>query len=123
MYLLFFTMLLAAAAAGAAGASEYRSDAAAQIYNAHPDRVYRGTMPPLLHAVGVVQVIVDGSGNVTEVRWLRKPRDDVAVQIESLIRSTVSLSSLPEGGTAFVETWLWDKSGKFQLKSLTEGQK
>src|SRR4051812_34434779 len=43
----------------ATNARAYRADAAAHIYAANKERIYKGKMPPLLHAVGVLQVEVD----------------------------------------------------------------
>src|SRR5256885_2024609 len=43
---------------------EYRSDAASHLYSKNRERVYKGKLPPLLYAVGVLQVEVDGRGNV-----------------------------------------------------------
>jgi len=106
-----------------AHAGEYRMGAAGQVYKLHNEKVYRGVMPPLLYAVGVVQITVDSSGTVTLITWLRKPNDAVAKQIESLILTPGMFGIPPEGSAVFVETWLWDKSGRFQLKSLSEGQR
>jgi protein TonB len=106
-----------------AHAGEYRIGAAEQVYKLHNERVYRGVMPPLLYAVGIVQITVDSSGAVTSITWLRKPANVVAEQIESLILTPGMFGIPPEGSAVFVETWLWDKSGKFQLKSLSEGQR
>lgn len=106
-----------------AHAGEYRADAAEQIYKLYNEKVYKGVLPPLLYAVGIVQITVDSSGAVTMLVWLRKPRDDVAAQIESLIMTPGLFGIPPEGSAVFVETWLWDKSGRFQLKSLSEGQR
>src|SRR5438046_1885971 len=40
----------------AADARAYRRDAAAHLYAQNKERIYKGKMPPLLHAVAVLQV-------------------------------------------------------------------
>jgi hypothetical protein len=98
-----------------------RECAAAHVYSRHRDRVYRGMLPPMLYSIGVVRVTIDPTGNVSEIEWLRKPSHiEVALDIESLILSS---APYPIPGEVYIETWLWDVSGKFQLKSMTEGQK
>src|SRR4051794_29976464 len=42
----------------------YREDAASHIYSLNRERIWKGRLPPLLYAVGVLQVEVDGRGNV-----------------------------------------------------------
>jgi hypothetical protein len=43
----------------------------------------------------------------------------VVAEIERAVRSAAP--SLPRVVT-YTDTWLWDKSGRFQLDTLTEGQ-
>src|SRR5687768_12642932 len=45
----------------------YRRDAAGHLYELHRDRIWKGRMPPLLYAIGVLQVEVDRQGQVREV--------------------------------------------------------
>jgi hypothetical protein len=104
---------------------EYRRDAAAHIYSQNGDRVFKGKMPPLLYAVGVLQVEVDRKGNVVDVRWMRSPSQAPEVMAE-IVRTVKAASPFPApaklGGTVYTDTWLWHKSGRFQLDTLTEGQ-
>ncbi len=53
---------------------DYRHDAASHLYGKNSDRIYRGKMPPLLYAVGVLQVEVDAKGRVTSTSWMRAPK-------------------------------------------------
>ncbi len=113
--------LISLTIARASEVPDYRAEAANQIYSTHRDSIYIGQLPPLLYAVGVVQVFIDTTGKVSEVRWFRRPNDIVAGKIESLILS-LTFDPPPEGSASFVETWLWDKSNKFQLLLLSNGQ-
>ena len=106
-------------------ALEYRRDAAAHIYARNGERVYKGKMPPLLYAIGVLQVEVDRKGNVTDVRWMRSPSQAPEVMAE-IVRTVKAASPFPApaklGNVVYTDTWLWHKSGRFQLDTLTEGQ-
>ena len=104
----------------------YRRDAAEHLYNLNQHRIYPGKMPPMLQAVGVMQVELDGQGQVRQFNWLRAPRHVPAVmaEIERTVRQAAPYP-VPRrlGRVQYTETWLWDKSGRFQLDTLTEGQR
>lgn len=106
-------------------ARAYRRDAARHLYNQNSHRVYQGKLPPLLHAIGVLQVEVDGRGRVTGTSWMRAPRHapDVIAEIERSVRAAAPFP-IPTrlGKVTYTDTWLWDRSGRFQLDTLTEGQ-
>jgi hypothetical protein len=109
----------------ATSARAYRKDAAAHIYAVNAERIYKGKMPPLLYAVGVLQVEVDGRGNVRSISWMRAPRHapEVIAEIERTVRAAAPFPSPTKmGHVVYTDTWLWDKSGRFQLDTLTEGQ-
>lgn len=105
---------------------EYRRDAAKHLYAKYPERIYAGKLPPLLKAVGVIDVVVGPGGQILELVWTRPPSHvpDVMRDIENMIRragpfpAPVNLRKV-----TYTETWLWHKSGQFQLDTLTEGQK
>ncbi len=104
---------------------EYRRDAASHLYVLNKDRLYPGKMPPLLHAVGVLQVEIDGRGAVTGISWMRAPRHapDVMAEIERSIRQAAPFPAPARmGKVTYTDTWLWHISGRFQLDTLTEGQ-
>lgn len=104
----------------------YRRDAAAHLYRLNGHRIYKGTMPPLLHAVGVMQVELDAQGHVRSFGWLRAPKHVPAVmaEIERTVRQAAPYPApVRMGRVVYTETWLWDKSGQFQLDTLTEGQR
>ena len=103
----------------------YRMDAASLLYAKYSDRIYKGKMPPLLYAIGVLDVEIDGRGQVVRIQWLRAPSQapEVVKEIERMIRAASPLPApLKMGRVVYTETWLWHKSGKFQLDTLSEGQ-
>ena len=103
----------------------YRVDAAQHLYALNSNRIWKGRMPPLLYAVGVLQVEVDGHGNVHNLNWMRAPRHapEVIAEIEKTVRAAAPYPVPAKmGKVVYTDTWLWHKSGRFQLDTLTEGQ-
>ena len=83
-------------------------------------------MPPLLYAVGVLQVEIDPVGKVTGLSWMRAPSHapEVVAEIERMVRSAAPYPApVRMGRVTYTDTWLWDKTGFFQLDTLTEGQR
>ncbi|MGJ7495962.1 hypothetical protein ACSFA8_12845 [Variovorax sp. RT4R15] len=104
----------------------YRKTGARYIYTRYADRIYKGKIPPLVYAVATVETHIDAKGEVEAVTFMRAPSHapEVSVQIVELIKKASPLPAPGRiGAHTYVETWLWDKSGKFQLDSLTEGQR
>jgi hypothetical protein len=103
----------------------YRADAAAHLYARNSERIFKGKLPPLLYAVGVLQVEVDSRGYVRHISWMRAPSHapEVMAEIERTVRAAQPFPA-PErmGHVVYTDTWLWHKSGRFQLDTLTEGQ-
>jgi periplasmic protein TonB len=118
----------AAAGPGASAAAtprDYRRDAATHLYGLNRSRIYPGRLPPLLYAVGVLQVEVDGQGQVRQLTWMRAPRHapEVVAEIERTVRAAAPFPAPARmGRVTYTDTWLWDRSGRFQLDTLTEGQ-
>ncbi|MFT3665610.1 energy transducer TonB family protein [Piscinibacter sp.] len=103
----------------------YRQDAARAIYAAYPDSIYKGKLPPLLYAIAVVETELDANGNVRDVRMLRAPSHapEVTARVREMIRKASPLPAPARiGRMKYIDTWLMDKSGQFQLDTLTEGQ-
>ena len=104
---------------------EYRQDAARHLYQLNANRIYKGRLPPMLYAIGTLEVQVDRQGNVIGLHWMRAPRHapEVVAEIERTARAAAPYP-VPErlGRVTYTDTWLWDKSGRFQLDTLTEGQ-
>lgn len=110
----------------ATSARAYRRDGATHLYQLNQHRIYQGQMPPLLQAVGVMQVELDANGQIRRFEWMRAPRHVPAVmaEIERTVRSAAPFPAPRRmGSVVYTETWLWDKSGRFQLDTLTEGQR
>ena len=104
---------------------DYRRDGAEHIYRVHQDKIFHGKMPPLLSAVSVTRLFIDGNGMVTRFEWLRAPgnQSQIAREIQSMVAQAQPFPK-PQalGEVAYIETWLWHRNGLFQLDTLTEGQ-
>lgn len=110
---------------GATNARDYRRDAANHLYAQNVHRIYHGKLPPLLYAIGVLQVNVDGKGHVIGLNWMRAPAHapEVIAEIERMVRLAAPYPTpVRMGRVTYTDTWLWHKSGLFQLDTLTEGQ-
>jgi protein TonB len=104
----------------------YRKIGARHIYTKYASRIYKGKIPPLVYAVVVVETDIDATGKVVRVGFSRTPSHapEVAPMIAELIKATSPLPSPGKlGAHTYVDTWLWDKSGNFQIDSLTLGQR
>ena len=109
----------------AANPRAYRQDAASHLYGLNQERIYKGRLPPMLYAIGVLQVEVDGRGAVRDLKWMRAPRHapEVVAEIERTVRAAAPFPAPARmGKVVYTDTWLWHKSGRFQLDTLTEGQ-
>lgn len=106
---------------------EYRIDAARHIYSAYPMRVYRGKVPPLIYSVMVVETEIDASGTVRDIKVVRKPAaDEVAPWVMAMIRRAAPFPAperMKDATVKYLDIWLVDKSGLFQVDTLTEGQR
>ncbi len=106
-------------------ARAYRQSGASHLYGLNANRIYKGRMPPLLYAIGVLNVEINQVGIVTRLDWMRAPRHapEVIAEIERMIKSASPFPApVRIGKVVYTDTWLWHKSGKFQLDTLTEGQ-
>ena len=118
----------AAPAAGvsqARTAKDYRQDAARHLYARQAERIHQGRLPPMLYAVGVLHVEIDARGQVQGLQWQRAPRHapEVMAEIEQMVRAAAPFP-VPQqlGKVTYTDVWLWNKNGKCQLDTLTEGQ-
>ena len=110
---------------GASNPRAYRSDAATHLYGLNQERIWKGRLPPMLYAIGVLNVEVDGRGNVRNLHWLRAPKHapEVIAEIERTVRNAAPFPApVRMGKVTYTDTWLWHESGRFQLDTLTEGQ-
>jgi protein TonB len=114
-----------ARSSGASSPRAYRQDGATHLYGLNADRIFKGRLPPLLYAIGVLNVEIDRLGRVTRLDWMRAPRHapEVIADIERTVRQASPFPAPTRlGKVVYTDTWLWHKSGKFQLDTLTEGQ-
>ena len=84
-----------------------------------------GKLPPLLYAIGVLNLEIDRSGRLTRLDWVRAPRHapEVMAENERTVRQAAPFPAPARlGKVVYTDTWLWHKSGRFQLDTLTEGQ-
>ena len=106
---------------------DYRLDAARHLYAAYPMRIYRGKVPPLIYSVMIVETEIDATGQVVNVNVVRKPgADEVGPWVVAMIRRAAPFPppTMMAGASArYLEIWLVDKSGLFQVDTLTEGQR
>ncbi len=104
----------------------YRKIGARHIYNKYANLIYKGKLPPLVYAVVVVETDIDATGKVVNVTFSRTPSHapEVAPKIAEMIKAASPLPNPGKlGAHTYVDTWLWDRSDKFQIDSLTLGQR
>ncbi len=109
----------------ASNAKDYRLDAARHVYGLQKTKVFKGRLPPMLYAIGVLNVDIDRQGQIQALRWTRAPEHapEVMAEIEHLVRTAAPFPAPTRlGKVTYTDVWLWDKSGRFQLDTLTEGQ-
>lgn len=105
----------------------YKRDIAHEILRVNAERTFDGAPPPLLRAVVVLQVTIDGTGAVTGIRTLRTRDDQLAVVATRSVRAAAPLPAPPrellrQGRVQVAETWLFRDDGRFQVRSLAEVQ-
>ena len=116
----------AAMASDARSEKEYRRDAARRIYEAFPGDIHKGPLPPLMYAIAITETDVDADGRVVNVRLTREPAaaKEVGPWVVALLRQVAQFPAPRHLARAtYMEIWLVDKSGKFQVDTLTEGQR
>jgi periplasmic protein TonB len=104
---------------------EYRSDGARHLYAAYGKQIHKGKMPPLLYGIAIIETEIAGDGEVRSVRVVRQPAAaEVGPWAVEMIKKASPFPA-PErmGAVKYTEIWLVDKSGRFQLDTLTEGQR
>jgi periplasmic protein TonB len=105
---------------------EYRRDGAKHLYERNKSRIFKGQLPPLVYAVAVLQIDIDRMGQVSRLNWARPPTHAPEV-VREIERTVYAAAPFPApvrmGGVTYTDVWLWDKSGNFQLDTLTEGQR
>jgi periplasmic protein TonB len=106
-------------------ALEYRSDGARHLYAAYGKHIYKGKLQPLLYGIAIIETEIGADGAVQNVRVVRQPAAaEVGPWAVEMIKKASPFPA-PEkmGNVKYTEIWLVDKSGRFQLDTLTEGQR
>jgi TonB family protein len=106
-------------------ALEYRNDGARHLYAAYGKQIHKGKMPPLLYGIAIIETEIAADGAVKNVRVVRQPAAaEVGPWAVEMIKKASPFPP-PEkmGAVKYTEIWLVDKSGRFQLDTLTEGQR
>jgi hypothetical protein len=104
---------------------DYKKDFARHVYQAYPMRIYRGKLPPLLYSVMLTETQIAADGTVVDVS-IRRPPAVAAVApwvVQMIKRAGPFPAPAKMGESTIMEIWLVDKTGNFQLDTLTEGQR
>jgi hypothetical protein len=84
-------------------------------------------LPPLVYSVMMIETEIDATGQVLAVNVVRKPAaDEVAPWVIAMIRRAAPFPPpvrMAGGKVSYTDIWLVDKSGLFQVDTLTEGQR
>jgi hypothetical protein len=111
----------------AADESSYRRDAARHVYARYPQQVHKGKLPPMMYAVMITDTTIGPDGQVEQVNVVRPPAaaTEVTPWVVDLIRRASPFPAPAAIGKPAVyrEIWLVDKTGRFQVDTLTEGQR
>lgn len=105
----------------------YKREVAQRILDTNGAHTFTGPPPHLLRAVVVLQLTIDRTGKVTQVKTLRTRDGSMAKAASSSVRAAAPLPAPPaallrRGTLEVAETWLFRDDGKFQVRSLAEGQ-
>ena len=96
------------------------------LYAAYGKQIHKGKMPPLLYGVAIIETEIGAAGDVRDVRVVRQPAAaEVGPWAVAMIKQASPFPAPPQamGSVKYTEIWLVDKSGRFQLDTLTEGQR
>jgi hypothetical protein len=113
------------APSAAESAAAYKKDAARHLYAAYAKQIHKGKLPPLLYGVAIIETEVDAHGFVQDVRVVRQPAaaEVTPWAVEMIKKASPFPAPAKMGPVKYTEIWLVDKRGRFQLDSLTEGQR
>jgi hypothetical protein len=104
----------------------YRKDGAHHLYSRYPHQVHKGKLPPLMYAIAITETEIDENGQVVNARIVREPAaaKEVSPWVLEMIRRAAPYPKPTRlGHVRYTDIWLVDRSGKFQLDTLTEGQR
>lgn len=106
--------------------TEYRLRAARRIQAANPGETFTGPLPDPLQSIPVLEVHLNRDGSVQSIVVLRTPRqspETVQMAMRAIRRAAPfeSVAHLPRPWQ-FSETFLYNESLRFQLRTLAESQ-
>jgi periplasmic protein TonB len=109
----------------AATAKDYKKDGAKHLYAAYAKQVQKGKMPPLLYGVAIIETTIGPQGEVQDVRVVRQPAAaEVTPWAVDMIKAAAPFPAPAKmGSVTYSDIWLVSKNGRFQLDTLTEGQR
>jgi periplasmic protein TonB len=115
----------AQAASAAATAKDYKKDGAKHLYAAYAKQVQKGKMPPLLYGIAIIETTIGPQGEVQDVRVVRQPAAaEVTPWAVNMIKAAAPFPAPAKmGSVTYSDIWLVSKNGRFQLDTLTEGQR
>ena len=113
------------AASNAATPQAYKKDGAKHLYAAYAKHVHKGKLPPLLYGVAIIETTIGPAGEVQDVRVLRQPAAaEVSPWAIDMIKAAGPFPAPAKlGSVTYTDIWLVSKNGRFQLDTLTEGQR
>ncbi|MGH8703962.1 MAG: hypothetical protein ACREUO_00930 [Burkholderiales bacterium] len=110
----------------AATLAAYQREVAERVHAMNASYVYEGRPPNPLRAIIVYRTEIDASGQPVRIQLYRSPGapELEARAAESLHRAAPFPRPRPEllrdrGRVAMMETWLFDYSGRFRLRTLS----
>jgi periplasmic protein TonB len=115
----------APATSAAATAKDYKKDGAKHLYAAYAKQIHKGKMPPLLYGVAIIETTIGPQGEVQDVRVVRQPAAaEVTPWAVDMIKAAAPFPAPAKiGSVTYTDIWLVAKNGRFQLDTLTEGQR
>jgi periplasmic protein TonB len=115
----------AQAASAAGSAQAYKKDGAKHLYAAYAKQVQKGKMPPLLYGIAIIETTIGPQGEVQDVRVVRQPAAaEVTPWAVNMIKAAAPFPAPAKmGSVTYTDIWLVAKNGRFQLDTLTEGQR
>jgi outer membrane biosynthesis protein TonB len=113
------------AASVAGSAQAYKKDGAKHLYAAYSKHIHKGKLPPLLYGVAIIETTIGPQGEVQDVRVVRQPAAaEVTPWAIDMIKSAAPFPAPAKmGSVTYTDIWLVSKNGRFQLDTLTEGQR
>jgi protein TonB len=110
-----------------AGLDDYKTRVARHVVERNPERVYAGTLPPMLPAIVVLEITVDRDGQLADVAVQRSRNPDASRIALASVRRSAPLPAPRQlaqatGRLTFSETFLFADGERYQLRSLAEPQ-